>query len=250
MRAYVINLDRAPERWTHIEKSFSSTGFGLSRVPAVDGNAMSLPHQGYAEGRYRWLHGRDTNIYEVACYLSHVRAMEAFLETEEDCALIAEDDIVLGPDAEAVVEGAMRYAKYWNVLRLTGLTAANGFKVARLHGDSYLSVHTTRLKGAGAYLVDRRAAKAYVKGLMPMWLPYDHAVDREWFFGLAAAAVSPFPISQVDKIFRSSIQRHSKPRLSSGRRWLGTYPYQAFNEIARSLFRYAYLAFLKLRLPG
>ncbi len=248
MRAYVINMDAAGDRWAHIEASFAKTTFDLCRVPAVDGGVIELPAKNYSETLFRWFHGRETNPFEIACYWSHVKALNAFLQSGEEYALICEDDIVLGPDLDAVVAGAMRYARFWNVLRLTGLIAGTASKVARLYEDYFLCVHTARLKGAGAYLVDRKAARAYVTGLLPMRLPYDHAMDREWFFGLAAAAVTPFPISQTEKKFRSSIQRHSKPRLSSVRRWATTYPYQIGNEITRWVFRWAYLAYLKIRL--
>lgn len=250
MRAYVINLDAATDRWAHIEASFAKTAFGLCRVPAVDGKAIVLPDQDYSERLFRRFHGRETNRFEIACYWSHVKALKAFLQTDEKHALIGEDDIVLRPDLDTVVAGAMRQARFWDVLRLTGLSAGKGFKVAKLHGDYFLCVHTSRLKGAGAYLVNRKAAQTYAARLLPMKLPYDHAVDREWFFGLAAAAVTPFPISQTDRNFRTSIQQHSQPKLSSARRWLSTYPFQTGNEVTRWIFRGAYLAYLKLRLMG
>jgi glycosyl transferase, family 25 len=248
MRAYVINLDAASDRWAHIDGALAKTGFGLCRVPAVDGNSIRLPDKDFSEMLYWWFHGRGTNLFEVGCYWSHIRALNTFLRTDEEYALICEDDIVLGPDLDAVVAGAMHYVRFWNILRLTGLSAPKAFKVTRLYGDYFLCVHTSRLKGSGAYLVDRKAARIYTTHLLPMRLPYDHAMDREWFFGLAAAAVTPFPISQTEKKFRSSIQQHSKSRLSSKRRWLATYPYQICNEIARWAFRYAYFGYLKLRL--
>lgn len=247
MRAYVINLDRAPERWTHIEESFAKTPFGLRRVPAVDGKAITLPDKDFAGEKFRRCHGRGINLFEIACYWSHIKALRAFLETDEEHALICEDDIVLEPSFSAVVTAALLYARDWNVLRLTGLAEGRPFKVRPLTEGYFLCVHTGRLKGAGAYLVDRKAAKALAAGLMPMWLPYDHAMDREWFFGLHAAAVTPFPVSQVDRKFRSSIQPNSQPRLSSARRWMTTYPYQIGNELTRWASRYLLLARLKRR---
>jgi glycosyl transferase, family 25 len=85
--------------------------------------------------------------------------------------------------------------------------------------------------------VDRRAAKAFVECLLPMWLPFDHAVDREWNFGLSAACILPFPASQTDHDFPSSIQKGKVRKLSTWRRCLTTYPYQAFNEVCRWVFR-------------
>jgi glycosyl transferase family 25 len=94
-----------------------------------------------------------------------------------------------------------------------------------------------RIKGTGAYVVSRTAAKQFVDHLLPIKLPYDHALDREWFWGLNAVCALPFPISQTDRLFRSSIQKHSQPKLSRARRFATTYPYQAFNEVSRYIFR-------------
>lgn len=244
MRAYIINLDHATERWSHIKNSFGETNLTLERVSALDGRTISLPDERFAEGRFRWFHGRETNIFEVACYLSHLKALEQFLNTSDETALIGEDDVVPGPNLDTVLAAALRYKDSWNILRLTGLSGG-GFQVVDLPTGHALAIHTKRLKGAGAYLVDRRAAQAFLDNLLPMRLPYDHAFDREWFFGLRAMSVTPFPISQTEKQFRSSIQRNSKPRLSFLRRLVGTYVYQAYNEIARGIFRWGRLLSLK-----
>ncbi len=103
-----------------------------------------------------------------------------------------------------------------------------------------------RLKGAGAYLIDRRAAETLLARLLPMRLPYDHAIDREWFWGLRAGYILPFPVSQTENDFDSQVQPGIWPRLSRTRRCLTTYPYQAVNEMSRWLFRVSYLLRFKL----
>ena len=81
-----------------------------------------------------------------------------------------------------------------------------------------------------------------------MRLPYDHAFDREWFLGLRAAYITPFPASQVESPFLSSVQPGIYLRLSRTPRTLMTYPYQVCNEIMRWLFRGA--AYLRFKLFG
>ncbi|HZJ14203.1 MAG TPA: glycosyltransferase family 25 protein [Chthoniobacteraceae bacterium] len=237
MRAYFLNLDTALDRRASIEEAFARTSLNLCRIPAIAGDTLSLPVADYSEARFRWFHGRSTNPREVGCYLSHVRAITAFLETGEAHALICEDDIVLRPCFEEVLAIALQHAESWNVLRLTGLSAGRARRMASLGRGYDLCVNFARLKGAGAYVLDRRAASAFANGLLPMWLPFDHAIDREWAFGLRAAYVQPFPISQVEKRFRSSIQSGPSRRLSAARRTLTTYPYQAWNEVSRYICR-------------
>ena len=246
LRAYIINLDRAPSRWKHIEESFEKTSLQLCRIPAVDGNTLMLTCANFDANRFRRFHGRFLNIYEVACYLSHMKAIQAFLKTNEEHALICEDDIFVNPDLENVIAAALQERTSWNILRLTGLYLGNTVSVKKLTGEYSLAVQLGRLKGAGAYILDRKAAEAFVKHLLPMWLPWDHAFDREWFFGLKALSVTPFPISQTREHFPSAIQKHSQPKLSNLQRSLTTYPYQIFNELTRYLFRLSALVAWKM----
>ena len=144
----------------------------------------------------------------------------------------------------------MKTSSSWNIARLTGLAPGTPFKVAPLAGGYSLNVQMGRLKGCGAYIVDRKAAKTCLSGLLPMCLPWDHAADREWPLGLKAVSVSPLPISQTEETFPSAIQENSQPRLSSRARWRTTYPYQIRNELSRWLYRGAHAAALKFRFLG
>jgi glycosyl transferase family 25 len=183
-------------------------------------------------------------VRELACYLSHLKAIETFLATDEEHALIGEDDLVLRPDFDAALEEAMKYACCWNILRVTGLSRGRPAPLVRLCGGYFLCVSLSRLKGAGAYVIDRVAAAAFLDRLLPMRLPFDHAFDREWVMGLRAAYISPFPASQTESPFLSSVQPGTYPKLSWKHRCLTTYPYQASNEIGRWFFRGAgYLRF-------
>ncbi len=248
MRAYIINLDRAKDRWASVVHSFAGTKFDVCRIAAVDGSALEVPIAGYSEGMYRWFHGRPTSLGHVGCYFSHIKAIEAFLATEDEHALIAEDDLTLRPDFEEVILSALRFSRHWNVMRLTGLSNGTPAKVAGLCAGYGLFVGFGRLKGTGAYVLDRKAARAWVTQLLPMRLPIDHAVDREWFQGLRAVYILPFPASQNETGFRSSIHIGKTQKLSALRRYVATYPYQAFNEVTRWLFRA--VSYLRMRLAG
>lgn len=237
MHAFIINLDAATDRWSFVQNSFARSQVVLCRVPAVDVKSLAFPHPKFSELRYRWFHGRKNNPRELACYLSHLKAIETFLNTDESHGIIAEDDITLRPDFDSVLEALLQRARDWNIVRLTGLSPGHPLRRVRLVGGYSLCVNLGRLKGAGAYLIDRRAAAALLSRLLPMWLPYDHAIDREWRWGLRAAYVLPFPVSQTESDFLSSVQPGTYPRLSYMRRALTTYPYQAGNELSRWLFR-------------
>jgi len=247
MKAYVINLETATERWTHMERAFHGSALELVRVPAVVGRELTLPLPEFDEEKFRRRHGRKTNIFEVACYLSHVKAMKAFLETPDSHALICEDDLYPRPGLEGVVASLMTFAEDWNMVRLAGLKLGKPLRIADLGGGHALTIPFHRFKGTGAYLIDRKAAKALVRGLLPMWLPYDHALDREWIHGFTVASVAPFPISQTEEEFASGIQCNAQRHLPVSVRWRWTYPYQIVNEFSRWITRAGRAISLKSR---
>jgi glycosyl transferase, family 25 len=237
MRAFIINLDAATDRWKFIENSFAHSKLIRCRVPAIEAGTLTFPNECYAERQYRCFHGRMTNPCELACYLSHLKAMEAFLATDDPYGLIAEDDLVLHPEFDTLIEMALQHSRFWNILRVAGLRHGRPLKVVKLQAGYSLCVNLGRLKGSGAYLIDRTAAETLRAHLLPMRLPFDHAIDREWFWGLRAAQIVPFPVSQTESDFLSSVQPGIYPKLSRVRRYFTTYPYQAFNEMARGAFR-------------
>ncbi len=245
-RAYIINLDRVPERWEHMAQSFQEADIAAVRVPAIDGKELKLPLADFDEEKFHRYHGRNINVFEVACYLSHLKALQFFLASNDEFAMICEDDLFLKKECKEIIEAALANASLWNILRLTGLRSGKACCVKPLSKSYFLTLHFGRLKGAGAYLIDRKAAALFVKELLPMWLPWDHAIDREWNFGLTALAVAPYPVSQTEEKFVSAIQTLSQPKLSTFRRCLTTYPYQALNEALRWIWRGSY--FLKLTL--
>lgn len=250
MNAFVINLPEATERWEHVEKVFAATEYPLIRVEAVDGSRLATSTSSYAERSFLRRHGRSTNWREVGCYLSHVRALEMFLATGHEHALICEDDIDLLEGAAPAIEGLLRLAGEWDLARLSGLREPAGFNARPLGGRYFMRVNFGRLKGAGAYLVNRKAARQLVPHLLPMRVPYDHALDREWVCGLRAVSISPFPVDQQSGAFRTSIQLGPSGKLSSLQRIAFTFPYQAFNEACRWLFRAAHsLTFFHLQTP-
>jgi glycosyl transferase family 25 len=244
---YVINLEGAAKRWKHVQKIFAEAGITFSRVPAIEGNTLRLEPSIYSEGWYRSLHGRETNPREVGCYLSHLKAWQSFLGTGSEHGLICEDDISFSPDFVTVITNVLTLPRFWNLLRLSGLSQGSPLKVRQLSAQQWLCINLGRIKGSGAYLIDRKAAQVLTGRLLPMKLPFDHALDREWCHHLIAASVIPYPINQIQKRFGSSIQTYAEPKLPSYRRWLTTYPYQACNEMMRWVFRAALFLALKLR---
>lgn len=193
---YVINLDRSPERLAFMAGELEALGMPFARVPAVDGRLVSAETK-VDRRLYHQRHGRDVRPGEIGCYLSHLAAMQAFLATDAEHALILEDDATLLPALPDVLARAVsrETAASWDVLKLE--SRRTGFKLAlqQLSPSHSVAVNLFRSTGAAAYVISRRAAEVYLDKLLPIGQPFDHAFDRGWFLGLRMREVNPLVVS-------------------------------------------------------
>ena len=136
--------------------------------------------------------------------------------------------------------GALAYQETWDILRLCGFHDPRPVAIAALPEGRRLCVCRMRLGGAGAYMVSRCAAEVLMEKLVPMTLPPDHALDREWAYGLRAAAVIPLPIAQDDRRFPSQIGTRASigaSKLPWYRRYWTVLPWRAWIEVTRFIQR-------------
>ena len=98
MLRFVINLDSSKDRLVSISQRLNELGIPFERIPAVNGRTLSdqqisqitYPYDHF-ESKVRFT--RELTKGEVGCFLSHRKCWERLLESEEEWALIMEDDI-------------------------------------------------------------------------------------------------------------------------------------------------------------
>ncbi len=237
MHAYIINLDHAKDRWEHVSSAFSITGISFERIPAIYGSQLVLPMMEFDEARYRRKHGKRPNLGQVGCYLSHVLALRTFLRSEHEHAVICEDDSTPQPALKKLLEKAIEQQEHWDLLRLCGVHNAHPRPFRDLIDGYSLAINMTRLCGTGAYMVNRNGAEILVQRLLPMWLPIDHALDREWAFGIKVASIDPLPVDQVSHSFGSQLVAANREKLPIWQRYWTVFPYRAGNEARRVTHR-------------
>lgn len=245
MKAYLINLPKAVERLEHAKQSLKKADIELIRVDAVMGKELTLPHPDYSESSYRYRHGKRTNLSELGCYFSHIKAMKMFLESQDEFALILEDDICFEADLKQVITEAIKQSDKWDLLRLSGLHRGTPVTVGVLDQTYRLAINLTRQTGSGAYVVNRKGAEQMVKHLVPMKLPYDHAYDKEWLYGYKALSVTPYPTNQQAG-FESQINAARSYKLPGYKRHWSVLPYRAWTELSRLLYRSLRMVTLKV----
>lgn len=242
LQTWVINLDRAPDRLASISAQLSRLGLPFTRLPAVDARQLTPEQRACLdEAGFRRQHGMPPLMGELGCYLSHVEVMRAFLASEASFALVLEDDVQLHDSLPAVLRGLMQHPQRWDMTKLSAVHRGTPQPVLEVAPGHQLAVMLSRVTGSSAYLINRKAAEAYlhpVHGLLPMSLPYDHAYDKGWHFGLKVRLVTPTPCGHDDQV-ASTI---GAPGQGAPRRkfhWtqrLSTYAYRLGNEVRRLVY--------------
>lgn len=237
IKCYLINLDKASERLEYVMRSFGEISFTIERVSGVLGTGLELPIAEYSKLGYAAAHGKRTNTSEIGCYLSHIKALKQFMGTDNDYAIILEDDVELRGDLELIIKQLTGCSLDWDIVRLAGRRKTQSLPVRQLFLDTQLHVDFSRQTGAGAYLVNRKAARRMINQMLPMYLPYDHAFDREWLMGLRNFSVQPFPINQQEHEFESQIVISKKDKYPKLLRIWTVLPYRFFTELSRVIYR-------------
>ena len=234
LHAWVINLDKDTERLQRITQQLASTGLDWTRMSAVYGRALPPEEQARLldSAAYRRKHGMEPALGELGCYLSHLAVMHALLASAHRFALVLEDDVLLTPALLPVLHGLLQHADRWDMVKLSQVHSGTPQSVLELAPGHRLAVMLSRCTGSSAYIVNRHAAQAYVDGLLPMSLPYDHVFDQGWTFGLKVRLVTPTPCVHDEQI-ATTITSAGASRKFAWHRRLSAHGYRLGNEWRR-----------------
>jgi len=238
-RVYVINLDRAPDRLEKFMQSFESTGLDIVRVAAVDGKELTLPHPDCDPNHFRRFHGAqmERRMGSVGCYFSHIKALRQFLETDEEIALICEDDVSAKPELPQILGEVLSFKKHWDMLRLNCLQVPNWSRiplhvpVSKLTLGYRLTAPIYWTGGAGAYLINRKAAEKIVTFLLPMRLHWDHSFEQNWRMNFTILMVVPFPIVLNEYSRQSTIGATNRSASAGARAKLSFFQRYLFSPV-------------------
>jgi glycosyl transferase family 25 len=201
----VINLDRATDRLARISTQLERLGMAFTRVAAVDGRTLNPTQQAQFDARaFERQRGMTVWPGEIGCYLSHIEVARRLLAGQASCALVFEDDVLLGDALPDVLRALVTTASRWDMVKLSAVHSGTPVPVLRLTPSHELCVMLSRCTGSSAYLINRRGAQAYLDHLLPMSMPIDHVMDLGWRLGIKVRMVSPPPCTHDEQI-RSTI---------------------------------------------
>lgn len=203
-QTFIINLDRSPDRLDRISGQLARAGLSFERVPAIDGRALDLTRTDGPLARrvdhdyWRKYHHRAMLPAEVGCYLSHLNALDMFLASGGDTALILEDDAEIPRTLDSLLAELLHLRNEWDIVKLHARHPGPQVWRHALGDHGWLTSYITDHAGATAYLLNRKAAARLKAYMLPARLPYDHLFHRGFAHGLRVRGVSPSPIRPSD----------------------------------------------------
>jgi glycosyl transferase family 25 len=190
---YVINLDRCAARWDRMRGHAVQYGLNIVRITAVDGQTVAEHERvGFHQRSFVYHNGRKILAGEYGCYRSHLRALQAFVDSGDAMAIIMEDDVDLN---DRLIARAMAAVEAVSSTEGSVIKLANHRKVGfrpiagTRHGDIVGRCLHGPQGSAACYIVTRAAALTLLQTMLPMRLPYDVALERGWATGVATFSV-------------------------------------------------------------
>ena len=191
-KIYVISLKRAPGRRKFMEEQLATLGLEAEFVEAIDGLELSEEtlRANFTDKEYT--NPRRMTPTEMGCAWSHRNVYKRLIDSEEEYALVLEDDAVLAPEVVPFLELIPKIASGWELISL--------FWIGRIGEASYIfrsrfplnlySQHKLKLGspsreyrlgepllpifGAVAYMVSRQGAHLLTRHNTPITSLTDH----------------------------------------------------------------------------
>lgn len=202
MLRFVINLDRATDRMDHMRSAIASLGIDVERVSAVDGKKLSPENlkalQTPIHDISKIICPRTLTSGEVGAFLSHQECWRRLVNSDQQWALILEDDLAFSPRAKTYfattewIPSGIDLVQFF--LFRKNWTAKVDKKIINLvNGDSLSHPYKPSPVGAQAYVISRNAAENALKLSRTIMAPVD-----EFLFNPVSDFARMFPVYRLN----------------------------------------------------
>ena len=183
---YWINLDRSTDRRKNMEKMFEDPVFNgkkIIRISAIDGKAPNIDN--VLNSNFEGMQSDKFSKVEYACTLSHLNAIKQFSESNDEVALIMEDDMTLEfkpywkKSVKQIIENA---PSDWEIIQLCYIINS-GTPPNKLYTKNPGNIYST-----GAYIINKKCKPTKI--LKPS---IKHSAD-DYLFSLSNTYVYKYPM--------------------------------------------------------
>lgn len=208
IKTYIINLPKDTDRRISVTKELSKiTCLDLEFVEAVNGKELGEEKLGnlFDFKKSKKHKSNDLALGEVGCTLSHYECYKRLLASDQEFALIVEDDVGFignGPFGN-LLKNTVRYVNDDKpvVLQLFSFFDYIGKGFPLTSGQKVYKTYKSTL--ATIYLINKQAARIIVSEGLPYWIADDWCLFRRK--GICTMALYPSFAYHKDETLGSSI---------------------------------------------
>jgi glycosyl transferase family 25 len=254
IHSYLINLDQDSERLAFVSAALSALGIDFERIAAIDGRRFSeTDYQSFMQQRPR--HGKPWLRGQMGCFLSHYAAWEKIARGNDRFYAVFEDDIHVSGDLGCILSDDQWLGDDIDIVRMETSTNRVRLSASPIHGLGQRRLYSVGSTSwcAGAYLINRRAARQLVSVATRQHEPADAMLynfeDSLLARQFRILQFNPAPCTQDKHLatgsvnFASNIEFPDDPGRRPGAT-LGSYSAaQLMRAIARSLTGYKRIGF-------
>jgi glycosyl transferase, family 25 len=182
---YLINLDDSTKRLATSERQLAQHHIPYHRISAINGKGQTCTDfPEYNARSSRRYYGRDMTGGEIACHLSHIKALQTFIASGRSHCLILEDDFLCKAHCWEIVDAVSALATEgvlgdWDLINLTRKVSGSGLK-SPIHMIEIGSDRTELYNAfyfptrAAAIMWSRAGATRFVEQHATPFCPIDH----------------------------------------------------------------------------
>lgn len=168
MKIYLISLEQDIQRRTELAQRFPKTYPNMQWVQAVNGKELTAKEYFFYTQQYFSTHRKIITPSEVGCTLSHIKALEFFLETEDEYCLILEDDVIGNDKDITYINSLVKNSKINDFVLCGGQDGLNFWKyiMAKKNIDNlyFLPIFSMKfLFRTCSYIVNKKTARYIIK---------------------------------------------------------------------------------------
>lgn len=159
MQVYLVNMDRSKERLEIMSQRLAALGINFERVPAVDGSKLADTEKKQITAP-NWRYPYVLTPGEVGCFLSHKKCWQKLIDSNDDWALVLEDDSFFHQKAKEYFESTHWIPSEVQLIQFS-------YAIDTTYSDKTITLpngcHLVRVKysspcGTYAYMISREAA--------------------------------------------------------------------------------------------
>jgi GR25 family glycosyltransferase involved in LPS biosynthesis len=175
---YFINLEKSKDRFHKMNNQCNKYSLPCNRIIAVDGKSF------HKNDYIKYIKRPKMKDNSIACFLSHIKALQTFIDSYKSYAIILEDDVDINPQLldylKKVQFDLEKENEDFDIIFLGGTRVCGKYFTDHLLKP--VQKHKNCNAGAFAYMISKRGAQTIIDkfekdGIYKM---YDHQI-RDYF---------------------------------------------------------------------